>query len=48
MSKYFQAAHSNGENIGPKMSFRVETPEHFVHHKSSNEWPTALKFGVGQ
>ena len=48
MSKYFQDVHSNGENIGPKVSYRVETPEHFVRHKSSNEWPTALKFGVGQ
>ena len=48
MNKYFQDAHSNAENIGPKVSFRVETPEHFVRLKSSNEWPTALKFGVGQ
>ena len=46
MNKYFQNAHSNAR--GSKVSFLVETPEHFVRHKSSNEWPTALKFGVGQ
>ena len=47
VSRYFQAAHSNGKNTGLKLSFRVETPEHFMRHKSSNEWPTALKSGVG-
>ena len=46
MSDYFWAAHLNGENIGPKVSFQVESIEYFVRHKSSNEWPTALKFGV--